>query len=137
MFTHLSVMIVTYFAYIAIGIGLTAWVARTLHVHGRVFLAKGCKGDDELVGSLGHLLSVGFLLLHVGFVLLTLKLGGVATESTEAIELLSTKTGLVLVVLAVSHFFHLALYARIHGKPRGKGDARHDTGIVTAEMVKA
>ena len=137
MFANLSVMIVTYFAYIALGIGLTAWVARTLHVHGRVFLVKGCKGNDELVDSLGHLLSVGFLLLHIGFVLLTLKLGGVATETAGAIELLSTKTGLVLVVLAVSHFFHLALYARIHGKPRPLGKPFRDSGIVTAEMVKS
>jgi hypothetical protein len=137
MFANLSVTLVTYFAYIAIGGTLTAWVARTLNVHGRVFLAKGCKGNEELASSLGHLLSVGFLLLHFGFVLLTLKLGGMATETTGAIELLSTKTGLVLVVLAVSHFFHLALYARIHGKPRRAGDHPQGTAIVTAEMVKA
>ncbi len=137
MFANLSLTVVTYFAYIAIGIGLTCWVARTLNVHGRVFLAKGCKGNDELANSLGRLLSVGFCLLHFGFVLLTLKLGGMATNSTEAIELVSTKTGLVLVALAVSHFFHLALYARIHGKPRAKGDGVPGTSIVTAEMVKA
>ena len=137
MFANLSIMIVTYFAYIAIGVGLTAWVARQLNVHGRVFLAKGCKGNDELASSLGHLLSVGFLLLHVGFVLLTLKLGGVALDTTGAIELLSTKTGLVLIVLAVSHFFHLALYARIHGKPRPAGVAGRNAGIVTADLVKA
>ncbi len=137
MFANLSIMIVTYFAYIAIGVGLTAWVARQLKVHGRIFLTKGCKGNDELAGSLGHLLSVGFLLLHFGFVLLTLKFGGVAADAAGAIELLSTKTGLVLVVLAVSHFFHLALYARIHGKPRPVGVANRSAGIVTAEMVKA
>ena len=72
-----------------------------------------------------------------GFVLLTLKLGGAVTEATGAIELLSTKTGLVLIVLAISHFFHLALYARIHGKPRPLGDPTRGAGIVTAEMVKA
>lgn len=137
MFANLSVMVVTYFAYIAIGIGLTAWVARTLNVHGRIFLSKGCKGNEELAGSLGHLLSVGFLLLHIGFVLLTLKLGGIATETSGAIELLSTKTGLVLIVLAISHFFHLALYARIHGKPRRIDEQFRGDRIVTAEMVKA
>lgn len=46
------------------------------------------------------------------------KLGGDAIDLVEAIELLSTKTGMVLVVLAISHFAHVALYARIHGKPR-------------------
>jgi len=137
MFANLSVMIVTYFAYVAIGVSLTVWVAWTLKVHGRVFLSKGCKGNDELAGSLSHLLSVGFLLLHIGFVLLTLTLGGVATEAAGAIELLSTKTGLVLIVLAISHFFHLALYARIHGKPRPHGASNRVESIVTAEMVKA
>ena len=136
MFANLSVMTVTYFVYIAIGVSLTMWVSKQLSVHGRIFLTKGCKGNEELASSLGHLLSVGFLLLHIGFVLLTLKLGGAAIDTTSAIELLSTKTGLVLVVLAISHFFHLALYARIHGKPRPTGNHRPDPGIVTADMVR-
>jgi hypothetical protein len=93
-------------------------VARTLRKYGRVFIAVGCKGNAELADSLSHLLSVGFYLLHVGGVLLALRLGGVAYEATSGIELLSTKIGLVLVVLAVSLFAHLALYSRLHGKPK-------------------
>ncbi len=107
----------------AIGIGLTIWVARVLRIHGRVFLARGCKGNDELVGAMSHLLSVGFYLLHIGFILLALKLGGHVFGGVEAIELVSTKVGLVLIVLAVSHFVHLALYARLHGKPQPLGPA--------------
>ena len=57
-------------------------------------------------------------MLHIGCILLTLKLGGYAVDLVESIELLSTKIGMVLVVLAISHFAHIALYARIHGKPR-------------------
>ena len=68
--------------------------------------------------SLSHLLSVGFYLLHIGCVLLMLRLGGYPTSVESAIELLSTKIGIVLVALAVSHFLHVALYARIHGKPK-------------------
>ena len=112
-----SVMPTTHLCYVTIGVLLTVWVARTLRVHGLVFLAKGCKGNDELAHSLSHLLSVGFYLLHIGVVLLTLKLGGYAVDVSGAIELLSTKVGLVLFLLAISHFFHIALYARIHGKP--------------------
>jgi hypothetical protein len=113
-----SVMPTTHLCYVAAGVLLTVWVARTLRIHGQVFLSKGCKGNDELAHSLSHLLSVGFYLLHIGVVLLMLKLGGKAVDVAGAIELLSTKIGLVLLLLAISHFFHIALYARIHGKPR-------------------
>lgn len=112
------IMPYVHLSYVAIGIGLTIWVARVLRIHGRVFLARGCKGNDELAGALSHLLSVGFYLLHIGFILLALKLGGHVLGGVAAIELVSTKIGLVLLVLAVSHFFHLALYARLHGKPQ-------------------
>jgi hypothetical protein len=117
MFTP-SIAATTHLTYVAIGIAITIWVARTLRLHGRVFLAKGCKGNDELATALSHLLSVGFYLLHIGVVLLMLKLGSHATDVTAAIETLSTKIGAVLILLALSHFFHIALFARIHGKPR-------------------
>lgn len=112
-------MSITHLLYVAFGVGLTIWVARTLRIHGQVFLAKGCKGDDALAEALSRLLSVGFYLLHVGMVLLLLKVGGRVNETVDAIELLSTKTGFVLIVLAFSHFVYLALYTRIHGKPKG------------------
>ncbi|HUS39659.1 MAG: hypothetical protein WBF93_03650 [Pirellulales bacterium] len=111
----------THILYLLIAIGITIWVARTLRIRGRIFLAKGCKGNEELTESLSHLLSVGYYLLHVGFVLLALKAGGYAIDTVSAIELLSSKIGLVLMVLGFSHFVHLALYARIHGKPRAPG----------------
>jgi len=126
MFTT-SVAATTHLCYVAIGIAITIWVARTLRLHGRVFLSKGCKGNEELAMSLSHLLSVGFYLLHIGVVLLMLKLGSHATDVTAAIETLSTKVGVVLILLAMSHFFHIALFARIHGKPR----PTFETGFAT------
>lgn len=117
-----NLMPITHLFYITLGVSLTVWVARTLRSHGSVFLIKGCKGNHELADSLSHLLSVGFYLLHVGIVLLIIRFGGPATGLADAIELLSTKTGMVLVVLAVSHFAYLALYSRIHGKPREESE---------------
>ena len=122
---------IAYAAYLTLGIGLTMWVAHTLHVHGKVFLAKGCKGNDELAEALSHLLSVGFYLLHIGCVLLALKIGGHANSTVNAIELVSTKIGFVLVLLAVSHFLHIALYARIHGKPKRPGAEK----VTTAQVI--
>lgn len=135
MFNATTIVPATQLCYVVIGIALTVWVGRTLRIHGRVFLARGCKGNDELTESLSHLLSVGFYLLHIGCILLTLKLGGYAIDLVESIELLSTKIGMVLVVLAISHFAHIALYARIHGKPRHANSPSRFEPATTAEIL--
>ncbi len=97
----------TYLLYTVISIGLTMWVARTLHKNGRVFLVDAFRGNEQLADSVNHLLVVGFYLINVGYVTLALKYGVKPGNVQEAIEFLSTKVGLVLVVLGVMHFFNL------------------------------
>ena len=46
----------TYLFYIAISVGLTIWVARTLRNGGRVFLVDVFSGNRELADSVNHLL---------------------------------------------------------------------------------
>lgn len=109
---------VTYAAYIIISVLLTIWVARTLHKNGRVFLIEVFGGDESLADSVNHLLVVGFYLINFGYVTLALKLGIPVTSIQIAIEALSYKIGLVLLVLGGMHFFNLLIFQRIHRKPR-------------------
>ncbi len=103
-------IVTTYLAYLAISTALTIWVARTLHKNGRVFLVESFLGNEELADSVNHLLVVGFYLLNIGFVTLALKYGVAVTTGQEALEVLSTKVGLVLPVLGFLHFFNLAVF---------------------------
>jgi hypothetical protein len=106
----MTLIVWTYLTYLAISIALTVWVARTLHRNGRVFLVDCFHGNTELADSVNHLLVVGFYLINVGFVALALKYGVVAANAKEALESLSTKIGLVLLVLGAMHFFNLAVF---------------------------
>lgn len=109
----------TYAAYIALSILLTVWVARTLHKNGRVFLIEVFGGDEALADSVNHLLVVGFYLINLGYVCLALKIGDDQVGNTQtAIEALSYKIGLVLLVLGGMHFFNLLIFQRIHRRPR-------------------
>ena len=103
----------TYLAYLTISVGLTIWVARTLHKNGRVFLVESFLGNETLADSVNHLLVVGFYLINIGYVTLALKYGAAAATAQEALETLSTKVGLVLVVLGVMHFFNLYVFTRM------------------------
>jgi hypothetical protein len=103
----------TYLAYLAISIALTVWVARTLHKNGRIFLVDSFLGNEPLADSVNHLLVVGFYLINIGFVSLMLKHGNKAADVQSALEILSSKVGLVLLVLGVMHFFNLYVFARL------------------------
>lgn len=102
-----------YLAYLLVSVGLTVWVARTLFRNGRVFLIDSFLGHTELADSVNRLLVVGFYLINIGYVTLALKYGDKPTDLATAIEALSTKVGLVLLVLGAMHFFNLYVFSRM------------------------
>ena len=106
-------LLTTYVVYLIISLCLTIWVARTLHKNGRVFLVDSFLGNEQLADSVNHLLVVGFYLINIGYVTLALKYGAAAASAQEAMETLSTKIGLVLLVLGGMHFFNLAVFTRM------------------------
>ena|SRR5260221_10420533 len=111
--TNPAAVIWTYLAYLAISVALTVWVAKTLHKNGRIFLVDNFLGNEALADSVNHLLVVGFYLVNIGFVTLALKYGDKATDAQTALEILSSKIGLVLVVLGGMHFFNLLVFSKM------------------------
>jgi len=103
----------TYLVYLVLSIGMTVWVAKTLHKNGRVFLVDSFNGNEGLADSVNHLLVVGFYLINIGYISLALKYGTKPHSLQEAIEFLSTKVGLVLVVLGAMHFFNIYVISRM------------------------
>ena len=103
----------SYFAYLAISLSVTIWVARTLHKNGRIFLVDAFHGNTDLADSVNHLLVVGFYLINVGYVTLALRTTATLSNLRGSIELLSDKVGLVLLILGLMHFFNLFLFSRM------------------------
>ena len=107
-------MSITYLVYLAVSVGFTIWVAQTLHRRGRIFLVETFKGNESLADSTNDLLVVGFYLINLGYVALALKYGVKPTNATESIEFLSTKIGMVLLILG-------ALFVTLHRFVSGRG----------------
>jgi hypothetical protein len=114
---------VSYAVYLAISLGVTIWVAHTLHRNGRVFLVEAFRGNAELADSVNHLLVVGFYLINVGYVAVALRTSVVLNSNRDAIELVCDKIGVVLLVLGVMHFLNLYVFnsLRKHGRPERFG----------------
>jgi hypothetical protein len=88
--------------------------------------------------SINHLLLVGFYLVNIGFVALALRYGTKPTDLVEAFEFLSTKVGLVVVILGVMHFANMRLLVRYRTSKLFKvlapiGASSHRVGGISAE----
>lgn len=102
-----------YTAYFLVSLGMTIWVARTLHKNGRLFLVEAFSGNQQMADSVNHLLLVGFYLINLGFVLLFLRIGTKPTDIVEGVEYISTKLGIVILVLGGMHFFNMFNFSKM------------------------
>lgn len=108
--------VTAYLLYVAISLGMTFWVARTLHRNGKVFLVQAFHGREDMADAVNHLLVVGFYLINLGFIAFALRYGEKPATLQEMIEFLSTKIGLVLLVLGLMHFFNMFNFDKMRRK---------------------
>lgn len=119
-----------YILYLIITLGITIWVARTLSQNGIVFLTQCFGQNDMLARSTNHLLVVGFYLVNIGFITLTLSLGQEPTTIPGAMRFLSGKVGLAVIVLGAMHFFNMGAIAQFGRKVNGwLGDYRQQNSV--------
>jgi len=119
--TEMQPIVVMYLAYAALSVGLTIWVAQTLSRNGRVFLVDVFGGNDDLADAVNRLLVVGFYLINLGYVALALRTADQVETTRAAVETLSYKVGLVLLVLGGMHLMNVLVFSRVRSRALGAG----------------
>ncbi len=106
--------------YLVTSVAIALCVGWTLHKNGRVFLVEVYQGKEDLADSVNHLILVGFYLISIGFVAVAIRISaGIGLEDMGgAIQVVSTKVGLVLLVLGVTHFLNLMMFSRMRWRVR-------------------
>src|SRR5215471_21287062 len=117
----MNYVVFTYLIYLAVSVTLTVWVARTLHRNGRVFLVDVFHGNESMADSVNHLLVVGFYLINLGYVTLALATTDSLNTTRQAIELVSGKIGVVLLVLGLLHFMNLYVINKLRQRAKQPG----------------
>jgi hypothetical protein len=127
---------VIYAGYLAVSIGLTVVVASALSRSGRVLLVHLFGGDEGMAGAVNRMLVVGFYLLGLGYVALTVRTSGPVSGAGQAIGVLSVKVGEELLVLGALYLLNIVLLARFRRRP-GPGGYRPVTkpDAESAELV--
>lgn len=130
-------VVLAYFIYLPLALGLTLYVARTLFTNGRTFMLDIFKGKEDIADATNKLFEVGFYLLNMGFALLILRIdqgaevnmgidgGGDVTTfrhaldtNQELVEVLARKVGGFAIYLGIMLFLNLYLFFRGRRKSR-------------------
>ncbi len=107
-------LLFVYLPYAAIAVTLTVWLARALSRHGKVFLHDVFPDRAELADAINQLLVIGFYLVNLGWALLLLRAGGPKVVTlTDGVEVLTTRLGLLLLLLGVVHLANLYVFHRV------------------------
>jgi len=120
--------VIAYLTYLPVAIAMTIWVAHTLHRNGRVFLVQAFRGNETMADSVNHLLVVGFYLINIGFIAMALRFGVKPTNFQETLEFLSTKLGIIMLVLGGMHYFNMFNFDKLRRKGT-RGDAQATTPV--------
>ncbi|MCB8981834.1 MAG: hypothetical protein H6657_30880 [Ardenticatenaceae bacterium] len=119
----MNIVMITYIVYILLSLVITVWVAQTLFRNGRIFVIDAFGGNETMADAVNHLLLVGFYLINIGFVSMYLSYGAKPTTTVDAMEYISIKIGVVLLVLGAMHFFNIFNFAKMRGKNRRKQES--------------
>jgi hypothetical protein len=116
-------IVVTYLAYLLVSVGLTFLVGQVLWRSGRLFLLDVLDGSDGAASGISRLNVVTFYLISLGFVALTMRTSGGSITARQAIELLATKIGEVLLVLGALYLGSIVVLTRLRRRLRVQAQA--------------
>ncbi|HEY2641783.1 MAG TPA: hypothetical protein VGI66_18075 [Streptosporangiaceae bacterium] len=106
-------IVVTYLTYLLVSIGLTVVVGQVLSRSGRLFLVDALGGSDSAARGITNLIVVSFYLISLGFVALTMRTSGDSVTARQAVQLLATKIGEVLLLLAALYLACIVSLTRL------------------------
>jgi hypothetical protein len=101
--------------YIAVAVGLTVWLARTLFRNGTAFLHDVFADRPQLAEAVNKLLVTGFYMLNLGYALWILRASR-GYDGFEAMQFLVNRLALLLVSLAAIHFVNVLVFWRIRSR---------------------
>jgi len=112
----MSYVVISYLIYLAITVITTILVAKNLFSNGKVFLVDIFHGNTELAIAVNNLLLAGFYLINIGYAVYTLRVFETIVNAQELIEVLSIKTGAIILILGGMHFGNMFIFFKLRKK---------------------
>lgn len=101
--------IIAYLIYIIVTLYIIYWLGRMFHRNGRVFILQLYEGDTEATDTINNILLIAYYLFNIGYAFLKLRTWEKVWSAAQLVSSLSHHLGLLILILAVTHYFNMLL----------------------------
>lgn len=101
--------LLTYAIYLSIMIFIIVYVGRYFYKNGRLFILALLQNDEEQTDYLNKALLIAYYLFNIGYTLINLIFWTVVEDTKGVIDSLGNNIGMLVLILAVTHYFNMAL----------------------------
>ena len=101
--------IFSYFIYGCIMIYIIYWVGKLFHHNGRIFILRLFHQNESLADTTNNILLLAYYLFNIGYAILQFSFWEHVTGFESMIASIAMKTGLLILILAVTHYFNMVL----------------------------
>lgn len=101
--------IVSYGIYSLITIFIIYKVGRICHNNGRVFILQLFAGDSSQTDTTNNILLMAYYLFNIGYAVMQFSSWVTVHNMAELIASFATKSGILIIILAITHYFNIAL----------------------------
>ncbi|MBJ7429505.1 MAG: hypothetical protein JHD28_11205, partial [Bacteroidia bacterium] len=105
---------ISYLIYLPITFYITVIVGWVLYKKGIVFLNDAFNSNVELASILNKFLLLGYYLLNLGYAAISIHIFSEINSITQLIEELSKRIGLLIIGLALMHYFNMYTFSHFN-----------------------
>ena len=101
--------VISYFVYGCITVYIIYWVGKLFHTNGRIFILRLFQYNESLTDTTNNILLITYYLFNIGYSILQFSFWEKVTGIESMIASISMKTGTLIMILAVTHYFNISL----------------------------
>ncbi len=101
--------IISYVLYGCTTIYIIYYVGKLFHCNGRIFILRLFHQNEPLTDTTNNILLMAYYLFNIGYSIVQFSLWDEVSGIAGMISSISTKTGLLILILALTHYFNMML----------------------------
>lgn len=101
--------VLSYVIYGCVSFYIIGWVGKLFHRNGRIFILRLFGNNESMADTTNDLLLLAYYLFNIGYCILQFSLWEKVAGIENMISSISMKTGLLIMILAITHYFNISL----------------------------
>jgi hypothetical protein len=108
--------IISYLLYGCITIYIIYYVGKLFHRNGRIFILRLFQQNESLADTTNNILLMAYYLFNIGYAVIQFSFWKQVSGIDDLISSISTKTGMLILILALTHYFNMFLIYLLSNK---------------------